>query len=261
MDKKGNKSYKFSDNLASISASRNTKSILALDLDYRRDTSSILRDAKSLLAETSEFICGVKVNYHLLLPLSFDEMSELNHCIIDSGLLSIADIKLNDIDNTNRVATDYLWDSGFAAVIVNPFAGYEGGLDVVFRNARKLGKGVITLAYMSHKGADEGYGLKLADDRTIFEEFLLRAVTWGSSGVILGTTRPEKIRMARNFLGKDILIICPGSGAQGGDSSAAIDAGADYLIFGRSIVQSKDPRKAARNTINQTLSKARSPPL
>ena len=65
-----------------------------------------------------------------------------------------------------------------------------------------LGKGVITLAYMSHKGAVEGYGFKLTGQRTVFDEFLQRAKKWGSAGVVIGTTRPEKIEYARNVLGK-----------------------------------------------------------
>ena len=116
------------------------------------------------------------------------------------------------------VATDYLWDSGFDAVIVNPFVGFKGVLDEVYETSHKLGKGVISLAYMSHPGADEGYGLELKNGSSIFDLMLERANTWGSDGVVLGTTRTEKIRIARSRLKKDIKIISPGSGAQGGDA-------------------------------------------
>lgn len=232
--------------LASRSRESDSRIILALDLDYRRDISNLLKDAKHILRETSEYLCAVKINFHLLLPLSLSEMTELNESIRSQGLVSIADIKLNDIDNTNRVATEYLWDSGFSAVIVNPFAGLEGGLDIVFSRARKMGKGVITLAYMSHKGADEGYGLALRDGKTIFDLFLERALSWKSDGIILGTTRPEKIAYAKNRLQDSIKIFSPGSGSQGGDPTTSLKAGADYLIFGRQIVDSKDPHETAK---------------
>jgi len=252
------RSYKaiksFRNALDSISEEKRSKIILALDLDYREDTTNLLRDAKKIIRATSDYICAVKINHHLMLPLSIADIASLNKSIAEEGLLSIADLKLNDIDNTNRVATEYLWAAGFSAVIVNPFAGYPGALDVVFKNARQLGKGVITLAYMSHKGADEGYGLKLESGKTIFDEFLERAKRWGSDGVILGTTRPEKIRIASKTVGKKVKIICPGTGAQGGDSFASIGAGADYLIFGRSIVLSVNPRSAVKQIFQSIAS-------
>ncbi|MDG6995914.1 MAG: orotidine 5'-phosphate decarboxylase [Nitrososphaerota archaeon] len=226
--------------------------ILALDPDFRSDTSSLLKDAKAIVEATSDYICAVKINFHLLLPLSLNEISELNKLADSFGLPVIADIKLNDIDNTNRVATSYLWASGFSAVIVNPFVGYENGLDVVFSEAHRLNKGVITLGFMSHAGAGEGYGLKLADGRTISQLFLEKAVSWGADGVILGTTRPEQISRARQVLGSRIKIISPGSGAQGGNPVASLRAGADYLIYGRAIVGDSNP-KAAVKRIREAL--------
>lgn len=242
------------------SQSLNSKIILALDLDHRDDTRNLLRDARNIVELTADHVCAVKINFHLILPLSLSELTELNKFIVTKGLLSIADLKLNDIGNTNRVATEYLWDAGFSAVIVNPFVGFLDGLDVVFKRARELGKGVITLGYMSHKGADEGYGLELSDQRTMFDVFLEKAKSWKSDGVIVGTTRANKIKRARQVLGRQTGIFCPGSGAQGGDQLAALKAGADYLIFGRTIVASPDPRAAARQIKRslQFASKARS---
>ena len=240
----------FAKALDKTSSRKKSRIILALDLDHRRNTKNLLRDAKKLVQETSAIICAVKINLHLLLPLSLSEMSSLNSFIKKEGLLAIADLKLNDIGNTNRVASEYLWDMGFSAVIVNPFVGYADALDLVFDQARKRGRGVITLAYMSHKGADEGYGLRLDSGKELFEEFLDRAKNWGADGVILGSTRPERIIAARNSLGVDAKIICPGSGAQGGDAAASIRAGADYLIYGRAITESTDPKNAAIQILN-----------
>jgi orotidine-5'-phosphate decarboxylase len=112
----------------------------------------------------------VKINFHLLIPLDIREIAKLNGTIHSKDLVSIADINLNEIDNTNEVARSYLWDSGFDAVIVNPFAGFKGGLDIVYK-AHPVGKGVISLAYMSHPGADERYGLEKKNG-TIFELML-----------------------------------------------------------------------------------------
>ena len=47
----------------------------------------------------------LNLNFHLLLPLSAKEIIKINKTAHDYGLQTIADIKLNDIGNTNRVTT------------------------------------------------------------------------------------------------------------------------------------------------------------
>ena len=206
-----------------------------------------------IIERVSNWICGVKINYHLIIPLSLKELSALNRFSSSLDLLTIADIKLNDIANTNRVASGYLWDAGFSGVIVNPFVGLKGGLDVVFEDAKALGKGVITLAYMSHPGADEGYGIELKDGELLSDLFIQKANFWGADGVILGSTRPERIRISRQSLGREIKILCPGSGAQGGDPLKALESGADYLIFGRYIVDSPNQVEAVKQVYQKLL--------
>jgi orotidine-5'-phosphate decarboxylase len=237
----------FDDRLRSASNQNSgSKIILALDLPYRKDPRGLLRDSINLLEKVTSYICAVKSNFHLILPLSISEVEELNDRIHSKGLVSIADIKLNDIANTNNVAVNYLWDSGFDGVIANPFVGFEGGLDVVYQSANQRDKGVITLAYMSHPGADEGYGLETREGSTLFELMLKRANEWGSDGVIVGSTRSDRIAQARSILNRDIAIISPGSGTQGGDADASLKAGSDYLVYGRSVITSNDPAKEAK---------------
>jgi orotidine-5'-phosphate decarboxylase len=236
-------------------SSRRSKSrlILALDLDFRDDVASLAEDAKRIVRETSDYMCAVKFNFHLIAPLGLEELRSINDVISNYQLPSIADIKLNDIDNTNRVATEYLWKAGFSAVIVNPFVGYEGGLDVVLKRAKELGKGVIVLVHMSHRGADEGYGLTLQNNGTIFDLFLDRAKKWSADAIIVGSTHPEKIRSARERVGTEIKIISPGSGAQGGDPLKSLEAGSDYLIVGRSIVDAPNPKEEANRLFRSLL--------
>jgi orotidine-5'-phosphate decarboxylase len=244
---------KFVDTIGAISENKKSRIILALDLPFREQTSSIPSSARGILSQTRDYICAVKINFHLLLPLSLSEIRSLNEYIGELGLISIADIKLNDIDNTNKITTDYLWSSGFSAVIVNPFAGYEGALDTVFESAKSRGKGVITLAFMSHRGADEGYGLKLEDGSTMFELLLEKARLWSADGVVVGSTRPDSIGFARARLGRECKIFSPGSGAQGGDPVDSLKAGSDYVIFGRTIVESQDPCSTARELHRRLL--------
>ncbi len=239
-------SMSFKNLIESKSKKSKSRIILALDPDFRENLSNLADDATKIINDTSDYICGIKINFHLIAPLALQELRSINDIAMNYRLPSIADIKLNDIDNTNKVATEYLWKAGFSAVIANPLAGYEGGLDIVLKRAKELDKGVILLAYMSQKGADEGYGLVLRDNRTLFDLFLDRAQDWNADGVIVGSTRPEKISSARKRLGNETKIFSPGSGAQGGDLVRSLEAGADYLIVGRSIVESKNPREQAK---------------
>ena len=54
------------------------------------------------------------------------------------------------------------------------------------------------------------------------------------------------MKLVRSIVG-DRLILTPGVGAQGGSASAAIEAGADYVIVGRAIYESDDPAGVAKS--------------
>ncbi|MFZ3148944.1 MAG: orotidine 5'-phosphate decarboxylase / HUMPS family protein, partial [Methanothrix sp.] len=71
------------------------------------------------------------------------------------------------------------------------------------------------------------------------------AVEVGAAGVVAPATRPDRIKLIRSIIGERI-IISPGVGAQGGSARAALQAGADYLIVGRSVYEAEDPVASAK---------------
>jgi orotidine-5'-phosphate decarboxylase len=75
----------------------------------------------------------------------------------------------------------------------------------------------------------------------------------GARGVVAPATRPERIRLIRSIIG-DKLIISPGVGAQGGSAGEALQAGADYLIVGRSVYESEDPLASTKELLDQIQS-------
>jgi orotidine-5'-phosphate decarboxylase len=79
------------------------------------------------------------------------------------------------------------------------------------------------------------------------------AVESGARGVVAPATRPERIRLIRSIIG-DKLIISPGVGAQGGSAGEALQAGADYLIVGRSVYESEDPLASTKELLDQIQS-------
>src|SRR5258708_30689882 len=70
----------------------------------------------------------------------------------------IIDDKLGDIDETNSAITQAYFELGFDGIIVNPIAGWKGGLEPVFKLAHDSGKRVIVLVYMSNPAATAAYG-------------------------------------------------------------------------------------------------------
>ena len=126
-----------------------------------------MEKAQRVLKAVHPYVCAVKINHHLTLPLgTFDGVQELVEQIRGEGMLAIMDAKVNDIGNTNQIIAEYYFAAGFDAIIANPFVGWEEGLKPLFEVSKRLNRGVILLTYMSHKGASEGYGQTIIDPET-----------------------------------------------------------------------------------------------
>ncbi len=233
--------------------SKNSPIVLALDLPFEtpENRSRLLDKAQKILKAVHPYICAVKINHHLVLPLgTFDGVYQLVERIRGQGLLAIMDAKVNDIGATNQVIANYYYAAGFDALIANPFVGWEEGLKPLFEASQRLNRGVILLCYMSHRGASEGYGQTIIDQETgektlQYISFAKKALKWGADGVVVGATYPQKITEIKQILGDKVPIYSPGVGAQGGAAETAIKAGASYLIVGREITMAGDPAKEA----------------
>lgn len=226
--------------------------VLALDL-LHEDRRFLLESALEILEMTHQYVCAVKMNHQLVLPLGlFDGVKKILKQAYDVDLPTIMDCKINDVGHTNLAIAKHYLDAGFDAVIANPFVGWEEGLQPVFDIARKMDRGVIILVYMSHKAAWEGYGQAVYDAvkkeaKPQYVIFAEKALSWGADGGVVGATYPSKIREVHGIFGDSVPIYSPGVGVQGGDLKSAIEAGTRYLIVGRSITLASEPDKAARD--------------
>lgn len=230
---------------------KESRIVLALDV-VAEDSGKIFEKSMWILEEVHRYICALKINHHLILPLGlFDGVRKVLNRAHELGLPTIMDCKANDVGHTNRVIAENYFKAGFDALIANPFVGWEEGLKPIFEVAEEMDRGVILLAYMSHKSAWEGYGQSVLDPSTgkIRPQYLIfaeRALMWGADGVIVGATHPEKIREIHTALRGAIPIYSPGIGVQGGRIREALSAGAHYLIIGRSIINAEKPSEAAK---------------
>jgi orotidine-5'-phosphate decarboxylase len=163
------------------------------------------------------------------------------------------DAKLNDVAHTNASMTRAYIECGFDAIIASPIVGWEEGLDSVFEIMNNAEKSIILLVYMSNPGSENFYSIMAGDVKTpIFEQFTELALRWKAHGVVVGARNLNVISRVREIVGGKIQIYSPGVGVQGGDGRRAIEAGANYIIVGRSIYSSPDPSKSAREIRSMT---------
>ncbi len=203
---------------------KNTRLILALDVTDKNAAVTISK-------ETAEHVDAIKIGYPLVLGAGLDIINT-----ICEYAPVIADFKVADIPNTNKLICSQAFEAGASAVIVHGFTGSDSLIECV-KTAQEYNGGIFVVTEMSHPGAVEFMAPKALELASL-------AVDCKASGVVAPATRPNRVKQIRNIVG-NLTIISPGVGAQGGSAADAIRAGADYVIVGRTIYNSKTPGKEA----------------
>ncbi len=204
--------------------------IIALDVTDREE-------ALSIAEKLGGAVDAIKVNYPLVLACGLGIIGE-----IKEYAKVIADFKVADIPNTNMLICRETFEAGADAIICQGFVGHDS-VRACVDVAREYDGEVYVVTEMSHPGALDflqpcAFGLV---------DLALRA---GASGIIAPATRPERLKEIRRRAG-DMRVLSPGVGAQGGDARKAIEAGADFVIVGRSIYKAENPYDAALKFIDQ----------
>jgi orotidine-5'-phosphate decarboxylase len=216
-----------------------------------------MRFGRNLIESTAPYLCAVKIGRPTILNLGMEKTRNLLKSSRAADLPSIIDDKLGDIDEVNSAIAHAYFDLGFDGIIVNPMVGWTGGLEPVFKIARKSGKGVIVLTYMSNPGAAAGFGQLVVKTsrgkpKPQYEIFAEKAEEWQADGVVVGATRPEIVRKVRSTLTNGIDIYSPGIGTQGGKLRLALRAGSNFLIVGRSITKARDPETVTHSLARES---------
>jgi orotidine-5'-phosphate decarboxylase len=238
----------FPERMDILSKGKQSNIVLAIDPNY--DTNDLFSYVLNTITKLGKYLCAIKLNFHVILPLSFTELQKINLVAHRERLQVIADIKLNDIPNTNDVTIRYLHAMGFDSIIVNPFIGKDN-LKSTVSSAHSLNCGIISLVYMSHSGANEGFGSSVLSHQSLdgladttsrfYNVFYENSKNCDVDGVIIGGNRLDVLRELSSKNLKKIPIYSPGLVTQGGDIKSALECGTDYLIIGRAIINSPDP--------------------
>ncbi|MCX7985049.1 MAG: orotidine-5'-phosphate decarboxylase [Bacteroidetes bacterium] len=246
------------------SVQQKTHSLLCIGLDVdpqklphhlQKHTGGILEFNRAIIEATSDLVCAYKPNLAFYEALGERGWLILRKTLklIPWGTITIADGKRGDIGNTAEQYARALFDGlGFDAVTVNPYMGY----DSIEPFLRMPEKGVFVLALTSNPGSRDFQRLKVGT-MPLYIKVVRKAVTWntrGNVGLVVGATHPKELRKIRT-LAKELPILIPGIGAQGGDLERSVCYGCtdanDLAIVNvsRSILyasQGKDFAEAAR---------------
>lgn len=150
----------------------------------------------------------------------------------------IADFKVADIPEISSRIVQKAITLGADGVILQGFVGEES-IKACIEEAHRLSGYTFVVTEMSHRGAElfmQPVGARIAE--------LAREL--GSDGIIAPATRPARTREYRRIVGKDLIIVSPGVGAQGAEVGDAIRAGADFEVIGRKIYEAQNPEEAAK---------------
>jgi len=204
-----------------------TELILALDVPDKGR-------AVTIACACAPYLDAIKIGYPLVLSAGLGITREL----ADLKIPLIADFKVADIPNTNRLIADQVFSAGFSAIICHAFTGRDAVLACV-ESAHHCGGTCFVVAEMSHPGATEFFHGGVA------ERLAQVAIACGADGIIAPATRPERTKKLRLIVGAK-KIYSPGVGAQGGDLRAVAGV-VDGIIIGRAIYESDDPAAVAKN--------------
>ncbi|MEZ0346297.1 MAG: orotidine 5'-phosphate decarboxylase [Infirmifilum sp.] len=194
--------------------------ILALDFPKYKD---FLSETYRLLEKLSNMLAGVKIGLPAFLRVGPEEIGELAQAF-KGELYFLADLKLADIEDVTLEEIMLIESMGFDGAIIHLFPQ-------CISKPPRTDIDLYGLVSMSCRAS-------LIDHH--FQDLLDYAGSLRLTGVVVGATKPDMIKRARERLG-EALILSPGIGFQGAAPGSALKAGADFEIVGRSVVFSQDP--------------------
>ena len=202
-----------------------TKIIIALD-------SSDVEESITTAQQLKNQVDGFKIN-HLLLGHTSIIKSFADELFIDC--------KLWDTPNTVKKVMQRIVDLGATMATVSTLNSLEVFEELQdFRNKIKL----LGVTYLTSWNSEDLLGIVHQNAPLLWRENIDRVRPFGFAGMICS---PKDLQTV-NPMAPHMIKVCPGIGTNSGQSRTttpkqAQELGADYLVIGRTITQSKDPVK------------------
>ncbi len=222
--------------------------ILALDLEDRKQIHSLLKKTGSRLS-------WVKVGLQSFLRDGISLIREL----ADSEKNIFLDLKLHDIPNTMVKALESLSELPVKMITVHACAGPEALAKCAeFANQQMPEVTLLGVTVLTSTNQD---GLKATGVTGTVEDQVLRLATMATSQGIGGIVcSPLELPSLRNSLPQSTTLVTPGirpNDSETGDQkrimtpSQAKNAGTDFLVIGRPILEAPDPGMALNRIIEE----------
>jgi orotidine-5'-phosphate decarboxylase len=223
--------------------------VLVLDVSSRAEALELVGSLNGL---TGMFKVG--------LQLFTAEGPALVREIIERGGKVFLDLKFHDIPNTVRNAAVEAAKLGVSMMTIHTAGGRKMMEHVVKDVTAQFGRNKPIIVGVTVLTSLDDAGLEEIGIHTPMEEQVLRmarlAESCGLDGVVCS---PHEIESIRRWVGPQFKIVTPGIRLPGQASNdqqrtaapgAAIAAGADYIVVGRAITSSADPRHALEQVIH-----------
>jgi orotidine-5'-phosphate decarboxylase len=212
--------------------------------------------AEAIVGRLGDAVSFYKIGYQLAFcgGLAYAE------ALIRRGKRVFVDLKLHDIGNTVEKGVESIARMGATFLTVH---AYPQTMKAAVEGRGTSGLRILAVTVLtSYDDADlaaAGY------DFTVSELVTERAAQAHDIGVDGLVCSAEEAHALRPVIGPGMVLVTPGirpAGADAGDQKRimtpahAIEAGANYLVVGRPIVQATDPRETAEAIIAEIASAA-----
>lgn len=223
------------------------------------DTAGLVAWGQSLIEQTADLVCCYKPNFAFYEQYGPTGLEALRQTIaaVPADIPVLLDAKRGDIGSTAAAyarAAFEVWQAD--AITVSPYLGR----DSIVPFLTYPGRMVFVLCYTSNPSAADIQEL-------VFEHIARRGTQWGDEtqvGFVIGATQPHALARFRRLTAgqRPRWILAPGTGTQGGDLQATLQAGLDdqgnglIIPVSRSVTYAASPRQAAVS-LRQIINRAR----
>ena len=223
--------------------------------DFPDENEARLQFCLDIIDQTYEYAVAYKVNAHYVFGFTKNHHKKLVDYIHKHDAIAILDIKLNDIGDTAESAIFHIAECGYDMFTFNPLLG---NLCQIVKMAREIGKkikgeeiGVLSLVLTSNPEAPKYQKNAKLNDKPLFIALAEEVKECDAIGCVIGATEhitKEDIRIVRQIIGEDKIILFPGIGVQKGEIEKILRVGGKIILInvGRDIIYSKNPKQKAK---------------
>ena len=207
------------------------------------------QDSLDIVPYVGKFIDGVKINHILWNELNFD---------VQEGKELFVDLKLWDTPNTVKTVIEQMISKGATMATICTHNN-----DEVFRELEQYHNSIklLGVTYLTSWSATDQYEICREMPNQMWERSIKTILQAGFYGIVCSPSDIEDVKW--KDIDEDLKRVCPGITLSNNKPSGQVRTstpeeakklGADYIVVGRSITESKNPVKSAE-TIYEILRK------